>query len=298
MAFTPIQAPSSQKPALGSRDVAIHNMIRDQFTVSTWLLLGAGLQGLLALILPARYALLPAVTILALRSIDTLLQTCGITKDRAAEGVIRGKFSAQIPDREGNIPLEPAEQEIVLLHLATRSNHPLGMMAPGYKEVIDYMGKLLADLDRNSHENGYLGSTGWIPFTERKTSNQIMAAVYFRSYKDLHDFAHGAMHLETWTWFTSISRRYPHLSIMHETYVAPKGHHENIYVNNHRTGLAATSVKVPIKPIHPGTNGTEQGLFRWISPVVDAGRGVLKSSRGRLGAADGSDNEAYKMKDY
>lgn len=64
-----------------------------------------------------------------------------------------------------------------------------------------------------------------------------MVAVYFRTYKDVYTWSHSPMHLKVWKWFNNISRQNPHLSIMHETYIAPRGHSENIYVNFHRTGL-------------------------------------------------------------
>lgn len=38
-------------------------------------------------------------------------------------------------------------------------------------------------------------------------------------------------------WWNSITKAYPYLSIMHELYHAPRGHWENIYANNHLTGL-------------------------------------------------------------
>jgi hypothetical protein len=69
-----------------------------------------------------------------------------------------------------------------------------------------------------------------------------MVAVYFRTYKDVHTWAHSPMHLKAWKWFNNVSRQHPHLSIMHETYVAPRGHAENIYVNFHRTGLGVFSL--------------------------------------------------------
>lgn len=127
-------------------------IIRDQFTITTWLLIGAVLHGLLGFILPTHYALLPAVLTLSLRSIHTLLQHYGLIENRAAEGVIRGKFSAQIPDREGNVPSQPAEHEVVVLHLATRSNQ-YGFL------TLDRLFRIIANTD--IQPSGPLGS--WLP---------------------------------------------------------------------------------------------------------------------------------------
>lgn len=42
-------------------------------------------------------------------------------------------------------------------------------------------------------------------------------------------------------WWNNVTKEYPYLSIMHEMYHAPKGHWENIYANNHLTGLCMLS---------------------------------------------------------
>jgi hypothetical protein len=42
---------------------------------------------------------------------------------------------------------------------------------------------------------------------------------------------------------------------------------------------------------------TEAGT-KWASPIVDASRGVLKSSRGRMTMTDGKDNEKYSDDPY
>jgi hypothetical protein len=58
------------------------------------------------------------------------------------------------------------------------------------------------------------------------------------------------------------------------------------------TFLAATNTKIKID------KSAERGGFNWISPLVDASRGALRSSRGRLGMVDGADNDQYKLLDY
>jgi len=64
-----------------------------------------------------------------------------------------------------------------------------------------------------------------------------MIICYFRSIRDLHDFAHGPTHRKAWDWWNSITKTHPYLSIMHEMYHSPKGHWENIFINNHPTGI-------------------------------------------------------------
>ena len=56
-------APSSMRPLLSRGDVAFgHNILRDQFTITTWLLFDALLQvSLLALPIPTLYMITPAI---------------------------------------------------------------------------------------------------------------------------------------------------------------------------------------------------------------------------------------------
>ena len=65
-----------------------------------------------------------------------------------------------------------------------------------------------------------------------------MVACYFRTIEDLHAFAHGPLHRETWDWWNRVTKSYPHLSIMHEVYQSPKKHWENIYINSHPSGIS------------------------------------------------------------
>jgi hypothetical protein len=82
-----------------------------------------------------------------------------------------------------------------------------------------------------------LGYSGWTALTEQRTSNQVMVVCYFRTLEDLHNFAHGPLHRKGWDWWNRMTKDHPHLSIMHEVYHAPKGHWENIFINNHLTGI-------------------------------------------------------------
>lgn len=72
--------------------------LRDNFTISTWLLIGASLQCLL-LALPIRpsYALIPALSLLGYRFTHWLLQCFGIIPHPYADGVIEGKLGAAYP---------------------------------------------------------------------------------------------------------------------------------------------------------------------------------------------------------
>ncbi len=98
-------------------------MVRDNFTTSTWLCIGACIQGALLLCIPSRlYALLPALGVLLFRTCDVLLMTAGLKRNQYMDGVMNGKYCAQIPDTEGKFSGEPADAEVCVMILGVRSN--------------------------------------------------------------------------------------------------------------------------------------------------------------------------------
>ncbi|KAK5661870.1 hypothetical protein OQA88_9978 [Cercophora sp. LCS_1] len=228
------------------RSTAMYNILRSNFPLLTWLALGSLVQGLVSLFLPSQYALVPVVCYLSQRILRTAFMYFGLIRGEHMAEVLPGRFTAQIPGRDGSPPQQPGDQEITIIILATRSNHPLGVFAPGYAGVYREMGKMIADLHTGKEKYGFLGNTAWQAIAEQSENNQIMTLMYFRSVDDLHNYAHGPLHRKAWEWWNSITKDHPHLSIMHEVYHAPKGHWENIFVNNHLTGIANTVARVDI----------------------------------------------------
>jgi hypothetical protein len=53
-------------------------MLKMNVSISTWVLVGAILQSLLVLALPARYAIFPATSFLAIRFLHTILVALGL----------------------------------------------------------------------------------------------------------------------------------------------------------------------------------------------------------------------------
>jgi hypothetical protein len=52
-----------------------------------------------------------------------------------------------------------------------------------------------------------------------------------------------------------IAGKYPYVGVMHETYHAPKGHHEELYGNYRRWGLGKLSPFVPQQVCLKSANG-------------------------------------------
>ena len=78
-------------------DLAI---IRNNFSLSTWLLLGAFIQSLIFAILPPRVAVLPPVCLLTLILAKNLLITGGYLKNPYLAAAYRGKATAPLQEDE------------------------------------------------------------------------------------------------------------------------------------------------------------------------------------------------------
>jgi hypothetical protein len=109
-------------------------LVRDNFTTSTWLLLGAACQSFL-LVLPIRpsCALAPALLLLSYRLLRTLLMCVGLIHDPYIEGVIASKTVGVYPSTS-NSDKKPSDGEICVILLPARSNqyvsHPIPIHLP------------------------------------------------------------------------------------------------------------------------------------------------------------------------
>ncbi|KAJ5994166.1 hypothetical protein N7451_009890 [Penicillium sp. IBT 35674x] len=251
--------------------------MRDQLSISTWLLLGAVAQGLAVLALPAFYAILPAMVILSYRVIDTFLMTVGLKKNRFMDNVIMGKFTGQIPNSEGVYSSKPADENVVSFQLITRSNHPLGIFAPGAREIATLAQNMYAQLAKERETYGFLGSKTMMGADERSAGNHIITMMYFRNLEGVHQFAHGPIHTDTWNWWNAKGKKYGYLTIAHELYSSPKNQWENIYINGELSGLPGTKVKVK----KFDQDGKEDG-WEYMNAAIDARKGKLARQLGRV----------------
>ena len=94
----------------------------NNFTISTWLLVGATLQCTLSYMLPRNVALLPAVVLLLSRLISGALVTKGFLRNSYLDGAIMGRWTASRLNEDGSVPQKPADKEIVLFVVGARSN--------------------------------------------------------------------------------------------------------------------------------------------------------------------------------
>jgi hypothetical protein len=258
--------------------------VRDALSVPTWISLGALLQSTLLLFLPTRVAVLPAIIYFISRLVDNFLIWQGVRSNPHMLGVVNGKTTAQFPGST-----TPSQSQVVVIKLAARCNHPLGIFHPHMRKISFFFKSMVKNLDDNSERYGFLGASTYIG-NERATGNEIMIMAYFRTYEGLHAFSHeeGGVHREAWSyWNTEVmskgkTKEGRMFSIMHETYQVPAGKWENIYVNYHPSGLGATTYKVNV-----------DGQEKWARPLIDARKGLLRSSKGRMAVSAGNDNEIY-----
>ncbi|OCL05825.1 hypothetical protein AOQ84DRAFT_322334, partial [Glonium stellatum] len=228
MDFTPLTKPYNKRPwsqfrmqtakkVFGPLTGSTISLLRDQFTISTWLALGALLQASLFFLF-GRLAFLPALLLVLYRTADAFLMAIGVTHNRELDGVILQKFSAQYPDAAGKFGNKPASKEIVVFLIGGRINHPLGVLAPGASDLGDYFNKMNKELEQNADKYGYLGASNWLSNGERPTSNENLTVMYFRSIEHLHAFSTSPLHRAGWTWWTGFAATHRHLSIWHEMY--------------------------------------------------------------------------------
>jgi hypothetical protein len=181
-------------------------------------------------------------------------------------------FADENGNREGREAI--AGQDLCVIMLAARSNHPLGALAPGYKQVGDFMKSFVEDLGANSEKYGFLGASSWLSAADRAANSEQMGLLYFKSVDHMHEWAHGPLHQQAMNWWKKDYDKWAHIGLMHEVFSIPKKGWEGVYNNYHPTGLTATSTPAVIK--------TEQGERKmFVSPMV-YGNGPLKYSRARM----------------
>lgn len=122
---------------------------RDDLRLSTWILLGACLQSLLVLLFPRFVALLPAFTVLVTRIIIGALKNEGLLSHTGFDKVRLGRTTAQIPNQDGSFSATPADKDIVVFIIATRSSHPKGRFGPGLYQTNNYFTQMWKDLAAN-----------------------------------------------------------------------------------------------------------------------------------------------------
>jgi hypothetical protein len=100
-----------------------HNLIRDQLTLQTWLALGAAVQAVLfTLPIKPYYAASPVIAYLVWEIMGSALIVMGVRADPSLAKALQNKYTAVIPDDEGNYRMGSKGNKVSVLFLGFR-NH-------------------------------------------------------------------------------------------------------------------------------------------------------------------------------
>lgn len=145
--------PASQY-ALTAELVGLFQLVNDNFSLSTWLLLGACLQASIALVVKNKYyAFLPAVFILSARIIDALLIHFNIKQNPYLQQAIMKKAAAIVPDSQGNFT-GAGQEKVTIMLLGAKTNHPFGALAADFLKMNKYIAGMNAEFEQENGPNG------------------------------------------------------------------------------------------------------------------------------------------------
>lgn len=220
--------------------------------------------------------------------LQTALISLGFLPNPYLKGSLAYRFTALVPDKDGNFPAEgkaPTSEKVAVLILATKCNHPMGWLgAPETKAFLQLFERMKRDFETMSQsESGFLGqSQATMPTSNGVT--ELLQISYWRSAAHILKYAESPAHQAAMKWWNDAGGyeadggKVRHIGIMHEIYESGPGKWESVYLGYQPTLLSATSFVKKGEKQDDGTVPEE-----WISPVLEARRGKLAKSRGRMG---------------
>ncbi|PWY99556.1 hypothetical protein BCV70DRAFT_201125 [Testicularia cyperi] len=260
-------------------------VLRDNFRISTWMALGSCVQAAAVCVFGASlWVLVLPLGVVLYKLLRVVLEVYGIIPNAHMAGVIPGLATCFIPNDEGEYTGSPSSHNLAVLLITARCNHPLGMLAPGFKEMGQYFASIVDWCETDSTAKGFLGMTQWLNAADRRTSNELLAIGYFRRVEDIHRLAHDVIHKQAWKFWNTRNYRLGYISISHEIFNAPPGNWECIYGNSKPAGLGSTVFQ-----------SSKDGL--WRSPLVRV-KGPLRSSAGRLDAKQSTEQHQHMEQIY
>ena len=124
-------------------------LVNENFSLSSWLLLGCSIQSLLLLIVPASlqiYVYSFAATLLVARVVNAVLINLNVLNNPYLQDSIRRRTTALVADEAGNLN-EPGQQGVTVLMLGAKSNHPYGFFAPEFLQTFAWVDKMNKEFD-------------------------------------------------------------------------------------------------------------------------------------------------------
>lgn len=215
----------------------------NDYSISTWLLVGASLQCLLVATLPRSISLLPPILLLTYRILHSFLIATGRLPNPLMKDVVPGRQTWQIPASDDTTS---PDTSIVVLVLAASWSHPNGRFSPGSAPLGAYFARMWADAEANRDTYGFLGNTpglsaagaGTRPDAQGQTTVFLS---YWKTLDGLREFAHAETHMKGQLWWErGAMDAFPHIGIMHETYQVPAGSWENVFHNYRPFGIGTS----------------------------------------------------------
>lgn len=136
--------------------------------------------------------------LLLYRLVRAILMTKGVIPNSQMEGVVMGKFTAQVPGADGSPPSKASEQDVVAILLAARSNQsvppcpavrslmemliislwhsPLGLFGKGFKEVSIHQSSMVAELNEHGEKYGCKYPPSRLSFQTSLTINDLQSS--------------------------------------------------------------------------------------------------------------------------
>ena len=129
--------------------VQLFQLVHSNFTLSTWLLLGACLQTVAFLTIKNEYyATLPAAFLLIIRTVNATLIHFGIKPNPfLEEAFLKKRITAAIPNGEGNL-IAPGTERVAIILLGAKSNHPFGVLSPEFLKTFKWLAEMNASFDQ------------------------------------------------------------------------------------------------------------------------------------------------------
>ncbi|CCG84280.1 protein of unknown function [Taphrina deformans PYCC 5710] len=262
----PQYAPRSESSRPAMRGPGAINMIVDILGIYVILGIGACIQ-LLAALAGLWYA--PPLLLILGPALRNALVWAGLMENQYLERVAFGRTSGKSPnvDEEGN-----STGELGVIKIGFRSNSPLGLLHPSARVVSRNFMEMITYLTTHADESGYLNHENYLA-TDRPSNNSLIVFFYFKSWHDIHRFAHG-MHMKGWREFARLSQeQVSEIEIWHESYMISKS--ESIYVNTEPTGMGNLWHR-----LHPEACDEKHGTVT--DPWINSLASITKSSSSKM----------------
>ncbi|KAJ4268294.1 hypothetical protein NW762_002357 [Fusarium torreyae] len=267
--FRPKLEPTS-RPLTFSPKAQAGFMLKDSIKPHTIIIIGSIIQLALCAILPLRWAAVPPAALLLNSIVTTITQLRSPQPNEYTEAVIPGRTTAQLPFSSGAFGNRPSASSVVVFHLGLQVNHPLGIAAPGFKEIGQHFAAMQQELTIRQDEYGMIGRSNWRG-NERSSNNTLLNVYYFRDVEGLHRFAHCDVHRKAWDFFNKSKLK--HIGVFHETFCVPAKEYENVYVNCHPVLMGRATVR---------TTPVGEDKERWTNALVSADMPALRTQYARM----------------